>query len=332
MRFLRLYDEGEAGGNGGGDSGQQQTKLPTGQEGQQQQKQEVQFTAESTLTVDGNTFKVGDLLASQQKAKELEEYRARAGRLIQGSGELTEEREADLRFVLAQEGYQPQDVEGYIQFLREEQGGHQVTQQGPQQQQGNQQQQGQGEYRDPRVDQLLARMDATDKRVSEGVLESLERRLEESVSGVLDSHGSIGLLLERTDALDRGDEEALQKVRASRRDAIREAVQEQTLAQVQARRNRGETYRPEWFAEEAGKAADAVFRRYQTVFGDPQMLGRAPDSGADPDANQFAKPPEDPKFEMGDEPGDVYDKARNLTEGTLLHLAHQIEQGGKGKV
>jgi len=117
----------------------------------------------------------------------------------------------------------------------------------------------------------------------------------------------------------------------NRQDVLRHEVEAAMLDSLRNRRAAGENFNPNWFTEEAGKAAKTVYDKFRSVIGDPDKIQRSPETATDSDS-LFNKPPVDPpKYEKGDSMGDINVKTREWTLDTLLRGARDGAAGGESK-
>jgi len=75
------------------------------------------LSLDSTVEVNGASVKVRDLLQDRQDATALREYKAKASMLLRDGGE-GEARYDAMRFVLKDEGYEPQQITDYIEAVQ----------------------------------------------------------------------------------------------------------------------------------------------------------------------------------------------------------------------
>ena len=73
-----------------------------------------------------------------------------------------------------------------------------------------------------------------------------------------------------------------------------------------------------------------MYDKFSSVIGDPDKIQRSPETAAE--ENLFNKPPVNPpKYEKGDDMGDINVKARDWTLDTLLRGAQEGAAGGESK-
>ena len=122
--------------------------------------------------------------------------------------------------------------------------------------------------------------------------------------------------------------EALSAARA----AIERDIRQQTLDNLRARRTQAGVFEEAWISEESAKATDQVLAKYRSVIGDPNRLGRAPetDSGAGSIFNRPAVPA--PRWKPGVSNGDIESALDAFNKDALSRLAAGLDSGSDGKV
>ena len=122
--------------------------------------------------------------------------------------------------------------------------------------------------------------------------------------------------------------EALSAARA----AIERDIRQQTLDNLRARRTQAGVFEEAWISEESAKATDQVLAKYRSVIGDPNRLGRAPetDSGAGSIFNRPAVPA--PRWKPGVTTGDMESALDAFNKDALSRLAAGLDSGSDGKV
>jgi len=179
--------------------------------------------------------------------------------------------------------------------------------------------------KDEQISRMRAEMDELRNQTSDNTTRHLQGLLDKAVDMSFDTNEDVKGLIGLSKKL-HGDEG-----QDGRTKILKDMVQEETMRLLQRRKDAGGRFDPEWFAQESSKAASEVAQRYRAVIGDPDKLGRSPETGTGDNLFQRVEQPEDPKWEAGDQPGDGMAKARTFAEQTLLHLASQ-EVHGDSKV
>jgi DNA-directed RNA polymerase subunit F len=268
------------------------------------------------VTVDGQTYSVSEMAEKLQENKALQDYQQAASNLMKNqTEELTTQRESDLRYVMSYEGYTTEQIEQYVDQLKS--AGQPMEQQPTQPEQPQE---------DPRVNELNQRLSQVEERERQLRLEALQSKLDNAVSSVTsqDSLSAISNAFKRV----HGDEGHSERMKV-----IGEDVQRETLSQLRKVRSAGGEIDDSTIRTASETAAKSVAERYRTVIGDPDKLGRAPETASGQTQFYQKKPVELPKFEPGkDTTGTVYDKARKFAEDSLLDIAADVSTGGNSKL
>lgn len=117
--------------------------------------------------------------------------------------------------------------------------------------------------------------------------------------------------------------EALSGARA----AIERDIRQQTLENLRSRRTAAGVFEEAWISEESAKATEQVLAKYRSVIGDPNRLGRAPetDSGAGSIFNRPAVPA--PRWKPGVSAGDIESALDAFNKDALSRLAAGLDNG-----
>ena len=272
---------------------------------------------DQTIQVNGEQVSVQDLLAAREKANQLEEYRRHASHIMRSEGGFAEKEEST-RYIMTQEGYTPDQIEEYVAASKQYENQVQESQQ-PQSQPAS------PEPQDDRVTQLEQRLGQAEQEAAQRKLDQMKVQRKQGVDEVASS-APIQQILEASKRIN-GDKEFEQTETLLKQDIERE-----TLAILKRERAAKGNITDASFAQAAKAAAESVSNRYRAVIGDPNSLGRAPQTGMAPDLLYQKKPVEDPKYVSGENPGQVYDKARNFAEQSLLNIAADVSSGGESKL
>lgn len=282
-------------------------------------------------------LKVGDQEWDEERVKdllkqkeELEQYRRYGRRLMLSDGTFDQEREEAVRALMADAQFEPEVIEEYIEAQKQpeepEAAEPEVTVQEKSQPKKEvevgdlAQEQGREE-----IEMLRQRLEQMEREVGGEKTRRIEQELESAVKGALDGNKDLATVLERSREVNGAESDG------ARREYFLDEVRRQTAENLRRRKASGGTYRPEWLVEEAGKAATVVAERIRSVIGDPSQLGRAPETVAGADEFVRRDPPKKPQFQKGEGSPEVLEKARAYTEGTLLNLAQEVEQGGESR-
>lgn len=273
------------------------------------------ISMDQTVQVNGETMTVKQLADAADEAKYLREYqRAASGILRNTDAELTEERESDVRYVMAYEGYTDEQINNYIDSLKQPVGAEGQYQEAPQ------------VAEDPRVNEMSSRMEALEQREKEARVEQLQNKLAAAVQNATNIQDlqNLGSAFKRI----HGDEGAQE--RAS---VLQEDIHRETVNHLRRLKTQGGNIDDASIQQASMSAAETVAKRYRTVIGDPDKIGRAPETASGQDLFFKKKPIEVPQFKPGqDTTASVYEKAKSFAEDTLLDMAADISQGGDSKL
>jgi hypothetical protein len=262
----------------------------------------------------------------ENQAKELEllrEYRRAAGNLMKAQdAEMTEEKESDMRFVMAYEGFDDHQINEQINNMKQAQ-----QNQGVVPYEGTPEQNAQPQpQNDPRVEDVERRMAQVEERERTMRLEQLQNKLNAAVSQV-QTGGEIDKISSSFKRIhgDEGHDE--------RMNVIGEDIHREMVSHLRKIRSAGGSVTDDAIRQASESAAETVAKRYRTVIGDPNKLGRAPETASGQTQFYQKKPIDVPSFQPGkDSAGSVYDKARKFAEDTLLDIAADTSAGGNTKL
>lgn len=260
----------------------------------------------------------------ENQAKELEllrEYRRAAGNLMKAQdAEMSAEKESDMRFVMAYEGFDDHQINEYINNMKQVQ-----TNEGVVPYDGTPEQNVQPQN-DPRVEDVERRMAQVEERERAMRLEQLQNKLSDAVSQV-QTGGEIEKISSSFKRIhgDEGHDE--------RMNVIGEDIHREMVSHLRKIRSAGGSVTDDAIRQASESAAEIVAKRYRTVIGDPNKLGRAPETASGQTQFYQKKPIDVPSFTPGkDSAGSVYDKARKFAEDTLLDIAADASTGGNTKL
>ena len=98
-------------------------------------------------------------------------------------------------------------------------------------------------------------------------------------------------------------------------------IREQSLNNLRARRSAAGTFEEAWVSEETAKATEQVLAKYRSVIGDPNKLGRAPETDSSTSAI-FSRPAvQAPRWKSGMKPGDAETALDAYNKDALTRLA-----------
>ena len=271
---------------------------------------------DQTVQVDGSEVTVGQLIDVAKQAAGIHEYNQHAAMLMKQDVS-NEDKEASVRYLMDAEGYSSSQIEEYVASLKGEatpQEGQETMQEQPQQpdplaQQNN---------------QRLSELEASQKRMN---ADFLRDKMRASVDEIMSSNPKIKTLLEKGAEM---NPEINQDERISN---IRRQIEASMMDNIRGRKTRGENFNLSWFSDEGSKAADNIYDRISTVIGDPNKIGRAPETASSVESF-FAnnKPVEAPEYKSGDNMGSMDSAARDYNVDALSRLAQDLATGDQSKL
>lgn len=122
--------------------------------------------------------------------------------------------------------------------------------------------------------------------------------------------------------------EALTGARA----AIERDIRQQTLDNLRSRRTAAGTFEEAWISEESARATDQVLAKYRSVIGDPNRLGRAPETDSSASAFLNRKPVSAPKWKPGMSTGDMETALDAYNKDALNRLVAGLDTESDGRV
>ena len=151
--------------------------------------------------------------------------------------------------------------------------------------------------------------------------ERLGQHMDQQINGSLDGVQDARTLLSKLRELN-GDEAA-----KNARAAIERDIRQTTLDFLRQRRDASGTFNEAWVAEEAKRATESVVAKYRSVIGDPNRLGRAPETASGSDYFVSRKPVPAPKWKPGLKTGDIETQLNAYNSDVLSRLAAGLDKG-----
>lgn len=151
--------------------------------------------------------------------------------------------------------------------------------------------------------------------------ERLGTHMNDQITDAIDSVNDGRTLLGKLRELN-GDEAA-----KNARAAIERDIRQTTLDMLRSRRDAAGTFNEAWVAEEARRATESVIAKYRSVIGDPNKLGRAPETASGSDYFASRKPVSAPKWKPGMRTGDVDGLLQDYNTDVLSRLASGLDNG-----
>lgn len=228
-------------------------------------------------------------------------------------------KEQAARQLLVDMGYRGEEVDQYVQDWMNNQQGETVTDET----------EDVGGDEDDGSAEAVANAIMAAQQQAQRAQEELQRMKAEQLNQRLNSQVLMGLemnekgrkMLSKLEEINGKD--ALFEARA----AIERDIRQQTLDNLRARRTAAGVFEEAWINEESAKATEQVLAKYRSVIGDPNRLGRAPetDSGAGSIFNRPAVPA--PRWKPGVTAGDMESALDAFNKDALSRLAAGLDSG-----
>jgi hypothetical protein len=227
--------------------------------------------------------------------------------------------EDSIRKVMSKEGYNPEEIEQYIQ----EQRGEEVDD-------------------TPDIEEVDENSEAVDfvrstKSEIEGLKASarkserdrLESVLNNTVDATIDEDTELGKLITTLAPSLQEEEGGTERVEYLYQTLLGE-VKRETLERLRVRRIReGGRWNDSWIREEAANAAKSVHGKYRAIYPNPSKLGRSSDYSAEQDYVTNTQPVKAPEYKRGMNPADVSREARGWAVDQLLRASADAERNSK---
>lgn len=264
--------------------------------------------SQKVVLADGTTVTVGDLVKQAGAAKTLEQMTKDQAAVFDETIPVPQRAES-IRRILTNLGHDKDTIDQYLAasgLTTDPAGG--------------------GSEVDPREVRLKS-LEAEQERLR---VQTIKKEFTTSLNNTLDNHKAVKLLLDKVGKRLGASATAADKEKAvaKAKDTLRSMVNREALDELHARRakNNG-TFQLEWIDEEVGKAADAVISKYQSVIGDINQLGGAPETATGQNADILTKAPKPPpKFDPKKTVGDLDTMITDFTTDSLLRGAAEAEQ------
>ena len=223
-------------------------------------------------------------------------------------------REQAAREVLIGMGYKGNQVEEYVsewmQSQQEEQQGNQVMSKDENVSEDNS-----AEQVANAIMQAQNQAEETSQEMNRMKAEQLNSRMNAQIMMGLDYNKEAITMLSKLEEIN-GKEASFAAKTAFERD-----IREQSLNNLRARRSAAGTFEEAWVSEETAKATDQVLAKYRSVIGDPNKLGRAPETDSSVNAI-FSRPAvQAPRWKPGTRPGDTETALDAYNKDALSRLA-----------
>jgi hypothetical protein len=235
-------------------------------------------------------------------------------------------KEQAARQLLVDMGYQGEEVDNYVNdWMQSQQGATNVN--------DNVDTTPEGDDDDGSAEQVAnAIMQA--QQEAQAAREQLDRMRAEQLNGRMNSQIVVGLDLNK-DArtmLNKLEEINGKEAVANARSAFERDIRQQAMDNLKARRAAAGTFEEAWVTEEAARATDQVLAKYRSVIGDPNRLGRAPETDSSASAFANRKPVSAPTWKPGMSTGDIETALNAYNTDALSRLAANLDTGTDGRV
>lgn len=292
--------------------------------------QETQSTTNNVVDMDakvrtgGEEIPVSELLKAKQDLEYLQQdysklvaFRDATTKVMRPDVDPSVKEQA-ARQLLVDMGYRGEEVDQYVQDWMNNQQGETVTDE-------TDDVGGDGDRSAEEVANAILAAQQQAQRAQEELhrmkAEQLNNKLTTQVMMGLELNQGARTMLSKLEEIN--GKEALSGARA----AIERDIRQQTLDNLRARRTQAGVFEEAWISEESAKATDQVLAKYRSVIGDPNRLGRAPetDSGAGSIFNRPAVPA--PRWKPGVSNGDIESALDAFNKDALSRLAAGLDSG-----
>jgi len=289
---------------------------------QETPQQSPTLNLDSTVQVGGENITVGDLVEKAKRGAMAEEYSGYASVLMRPDAS-PEDREASLRYLMHAEGYNPQQIDEYMDAVN------------------NAQQGGEGGYDEEDVmeqndqsDQFMQyqndmhqRLKNVEQKQSQVGVDFLKTQLNTAVNNAMETNSSIQTLIKKSQQLN-GEEGSSDRI-----GSIRKQLETEIIDNLRSRKSRGESFNVSWFNDAANNAAGTIYNRIRSVIGDPDKIGRSPETASETEM-MFSnrQPVAEPTYEAGDSVGSIDSKVRDWNTDALSRLAMDLSSGDETKI
>jgi len=231
-------------------------------------------------------------------------------------------KEQAARQLLADMGYRGEEVEQYVsEWMQAQQGqGDEMD--------NDQTNQNAGDDDDGSAEQVAeAIMRAQDE--ARRTTEQLNRMRAEQLNSRMNTQIMMGLDLNQDARTMLGKLEEINGKEASSaaRAAFERDIRQQTLENLKNRRAAAGTFEEAWISEESARATNEVLAKYRSVIGDPNRLGRAPETAVG-ESILSSKPIQAPRWKPGVSAGDIESALDAFNKDALARLAAGTDAGG----
>lgn len=272
-----------------------------------------------TVRVGGEDIPVSELVKARE---DLEFMRNDYSKLVQFRDATSKVMRPDIdpgvkeqaaRELLVGMGYKGDDVENYVSEWMESQNQEQGTTRMSKNEDKNEETS--AEEVANAILQAQQQSEQTSQELNRMKAEQLNSRMNTQIMMGLDYNKDAITMLSKLEEIN-GKEASFAAKMAFERD-----IREQSLNNLRARRSAAGTFEEAWVSEETAKATDQVLAKYRSVIGDPNKLGRAPETDSSTNAI-FSRPAvQAPRWKPGTRPGDTETALDAYNKDALSRLA-----------
>lgn len=180
------------------------------------------------------------------------------------------------------------------------------------------------------VDQVRAELQQYQSQAEAREAARLKQTLQSEIKQVVDTHQDMGKLVGALVKFNHAEDpqgEKAQKYQGELMSTFREDVNRETLDRLRQRRAQAQgAWRDEWIAEEAAKAAQAVYGKLKRLVPDPSRLGRVPEIDTDADYFTQTKPVAPPEYKKGMKFAEAQGQVRDWITDTLTRATLESRQ------
>ena len=275
-----------------------------------------------TVRVGGEDIPVSELVKARE---DLEFMRNDYSKLVQFRDATSKVMRPDIdpgvkeqaaRELLVGMGYKGDDVENYVSEWMESQNQEQgTTRMSKNESKESNNDETSAEEVANAILQAQQQSENTSQELNRMKAEQLNSRMNTQIMMGLDYNKEATTMLGKLEEIN-GKEAAFAAKMAFERD-----IREQSLNNLRARRSAAGTFEEAWVSEETARATDQVLAKYRSVIGDPNKLGRAPETDSSTNAI-FSRPAvQAPRWKSGMKPGEVETALEAYNKDALGRLA-----------
>lgn len=279
----------------------------------------------------GQEIPVADLLKAKEELEYLKQdysklvsFRDATAKVMRPDVDPTVKEQA-ARQLLIDMGYRGNEVDRYVQdWMANQQGDTMATEPTDNNVGGDD---------DDRSAEQVAEAIMAAQRQAAAAQEELQRMKAEQLNNRLNAQVMLGVETNQAarTMFDKLGEINGKDALVSARAAIEKDIRQQTLENLRSRRTAAGVFEEAWISEESARATEQVLAKYRSVIGDPNRLGRAPetDSGASAILNRPAVPA--PRWKPGVSNGDIEAALDAYNKDALSRLIAEIDTGSDSR-